>query len=221
MMVIHKPAGLATQTDKLGQADVVSELKNHLHQTSQNTYLGVIHRLDQPVEGLLAFAKTPAAAKELTKQLQTGVLQKYYRALIPALGEGASPVSAQGRLTDYLIKDSRTNTSRVVPKETQGAKKAELSWKLVKTIELEEVHFSLVEIELYTGRHHQIRVQMSHAGMPLLGDSKYGTGESEEISAKLGLKQTALLACRLDLIQPDSRERLCFALPHPENWKIF
>lgn len=85
MIVIHKPAGIATQTNKLGQADVVSELKNYLHRSGQGSYVGVIHRLDQPVEGLLVFAKTPQAAKNLSAQLQNGTLKKSYSALVPVI----------------------------------------------------------------------------------------------------------------------------------------
>ena len=118
ILVIHKPAGIATQTAKLGQADVVSELKNYLKQKGENTYLAVVHRLDQPVEGLLVFAKTQNAAKKLSADLQNGRLKKYYHALVPlqpALDR------KKGHLTDYLCKDGRTNLSRVRRRSWNGS----------------------------------------------------------------------------------------------------
>lgn len=214
VLVIHKPAGIATETARLGQADVVSELKNYRHRNGQDTYLGVIHRLDQPVEGLLVFAKNPQAAKKLSLDIQQGALKKYYHALVPNV------ISEGGELEDYLIKDAKTNLSKVVSKGTQGAKVAKLVWKAVSKQMHGDVTYELVEVELFTGRHHQIRVQMSHAGMPLLGDNKYGTPQSKEITTKLRIRQTALLASRLEFIHPSTKEKMSFSVPFPQSWKI-
>ncbi len=217
IIVIHKPSGIATETARIGQADVVSELKNYLKSKGQGTYLGTIHRLDQPVEGLLVFAKTQNAAKLLTKQLETGQLKKSYAALVPQLTDDAV---REGMLEDYLLKDGRTNLSKIVTADTQGAKSAKLHWKWVRHIDIEENHASLVEVEIFTGRHHQIRVQMSHAGMPLLGDSKYGNAASVELSKRLGIRSTALLADRLSLIHPVSKENLEFTIAYPKEWHL-
>ena len=217
IIVIHKPSGIATETARIGQADVVRELKNYLKAKGKGTYLGTIHRLDQPVEGLLVFAKTQEAARDLTKQLESGALRKSYAALVPKIGAGEM---AQGSLEDYLLKDGRTNLSKVVSADTQGAKKAKLSWRWMQNVEVGDISFSLVEVEIFTGRHHQIRVQMSHAGMPLLGDCKYGNGFSQELSEKLGIRQTALLANHLALKHPVTKKRMEFSLPYPENWEI-
>lgn len=217
ILVIRKPAGIATETARIGQADVVSELKNYLKAKGKGTYLGTIHRLDQPVEGLLVFAKTQEAARALTKQLENGSLKKSYVVLVPKL---ENENITQGDLEDYLLKDGRTNLSKVVSPDTQGAKKAKLSWKLLHNIEIESTGFSLMEVVIFTGRHHQIRVQMSHAGMPLLGDSKYGDGLSKEISEKLGIRHTALLANHLSLIHPITKESMQFDIPYPKDWKI-
>jgi len=217
ILVIHKPAGIATQTAKLGQADVESELKNYLKKTGQNTYLAVVHRLDQPVEGLLVFARTPQAAAKLSKDLQNGSLKKYYHALVPlhpALENRA------GHLTDYLLKDGKTNLSRVVNPEDKNAKKAELNWKLCEQYEYNGERYALVEIEIFTGRHHQIRVQMSHSQMPLLGDNKYASGDSARLSEIIGIRHTALLASRLILKHPVSGKIMEYTLPFPEEWKI-
>lgn len=217
ILVIHKPAGIATETARIGQADVVSELRNYLKKKGEGTYLGTIHRLDQPVEGLLVFAKTQGAARALTKQLEDGTLKKSYAALIPRISDENRK---QGSLEDYLLKDGKTNLSKVVSADTQGAKKAGLSWKFLCNAEVEGISFSLVEIEIFTGRHHQIRVQMAHAGMPLLGDCKYGNEVSQELSKRLGIRQTALLANRLVLIHPVTKKQMQFTIPYPEEWKI-
>lgn len=217
ILVIHKPAGIATETARLGQADVVSELKNYLKAKGKGTYLGMIHRLDQPVEGLLVFAKTPEAAKILSKQLENGTLKKSYAALVPKIQGNAD---RQGELEDYLLKNAKTNLSMVVTPNTQGAKKAKLSWKLLHDIEKEEVAYSLIEVEIFTGRHHQIRVQMSHAGMPLLGDSKYGNEASQKLTEKLGIRHTALLANRLSVIHPVTKERMQFEISYPKEWQL-
>ena len=200
ILVIHKPAGIATQTAKLGQADVVSELKNYLKQKGENTYLAVVHRLDQPVEGLLVFAKTQNAAKKLSADLQNGRLKKYYHALVPlqpALDR------KEGHLTDYLCKDGRTNLSRVVSRDNAEGKKAQLEWKLCGQYSQGENNYALAEIELFTGRHHQIRVQLSQAGIPLLGDRKYNP--AGEKGTSLGL-----CSCSLEFRHPKTGKPMKF-----------
>lgn len=200
VLVCHKPAGLATQTGKVGQKDLVSEIKNYL---GANPYLGLIHRLDQPVEGLLVFAKTPAAAKELSRQLTGNILNKQYYAVV--LGEG---FVNQTKLENYLLKDNKTNMSRIVSEKESGAKKAELS---VKTLHYaEDKNVSLLEVTLFTGRHHQIRVQLAGAGFPLLGDGKYGTEESKEKARQLGVRNVALCASHLTFIHPVTKEKMDF-----------
>lgn len=197
ILVCLKPAGVPTQTNRPGLPDMVSILKNHIYQnnvTKKQPYLAVIHRLDQPVEGLLVFAKTPAAAKELNRQLQTSGFGKYYQAVL--LG---CPDAPDGTLHDFLIKDGRTNTSRVCPKETLGAKSARLSYHIVKT----KRGLSLAEIHLDTGRHHQIRVQMANLGCPIAGDRKYGPKET-------AFPQLQLFACRLNFTHPDTKKLMEF-----------
>ena len=208
LLVVHKPAGIATETAKIGQADIVSELRNYRKKKGEDTYIGVIHRLDQPVEGLLVFAKNQNAAQKLSAGLQNGSLSKRYAALVAGV-----PRASEGSLSDYLLKDGRTNLSKVVSKDLKGAKEARLYWKLLESFEVQEGRaYSLVEIELFTGRHHQIRVQMSHAGFPLLGDAKYGTEYSKELSKQLGRNNTALLADRLTLRHPVTGKKMEFAL---------
>ena len=206
LLIIHKPAGIATQTSRVGQADVVSELKNYRKRKGEDTYIGVIHRLDQPVEGLLVFAKNQSAAEKLSRQLQDNTLKKSYLALI----QGELSENTGGKLTDFLQKDNRTNLSSVVKEGTKGAKKAVLDWNCVKTYPGRGC--SMVEIELSTGRHHQIRVQFANAGMPLLGDMKYGTDASKALSKRFGITNTALFAHKLMLLHPKTEKYMEYKL---------
>lgn len=204
MIAVYKPAGIATQTARLGQRDMVSELKNYLsgkpeYKGKGEPYLGIVHRLDQPVSGILVFAKTKQAAAALSRQITDGVFHKYYYAVIYG-----KPAREKDRLEDYLYKDGRTNMSIVVSRDFPEAKKAALNYKLVKTLMVLEMfqETSLMEIELLTGRHHQIRVQMANGGMPLLGDSKYGTEEVKQFSREIGCRNVALCACKLNFRHP-------------------
>lgn len=203
IIVSRKPAGIPTQSSRVGTQDMVSILKNHLAAgtgADQATfspdsrrqrapylapYLALIHRLDQPVEGLLVFAKTPAAAKDLNRQLGTSAFGKYYIALISGI-----PSPREGTLEDYLIKDRSANISRVCTENTPGAKLARLHYRVTGIREGNAV----TEIQLDTGRHHQIRVQMSHFGHPLAGDRKYGS--------TLPAAQLNLCAWKLQFLHP-------------------
>lgn len=214
IIVVHKPAGIATQTARIGQADVESELKNYRHKKGEDSYIGVVHRLDQPVEGLLVFAKNQVAAKKLTEDLQAGKLKKYYHALVPETN------GDNGKLEDYLLKNGTTNLSEVVSKDTKGAKHALLAWEFVKHCQKDNVNYKLIQVEIFTGRHHQIRVQMAHANMPLLGDNKYGNEQSCKLSEALGIRQTALLASKIILIHPRTKEQMEFTIPYPKKWCV-
>lgn len=218
IIVAYKPAGIATQTARLGQQDMVSELKNYLAHKPENKgkgapYLGLVHRLDQPVAGILAFAKTKQAAASLSKQITDGTFHKYYNAIVYG-----RPEKEQDTLEDFLYKDAKTNMSLVVKEDTPEAKAAKLhyQWKETLMVLEEQQEASLVGIELFTGRHHQIRVQMAHAGMPLLGDSKYGTEASKEFSRNIGCRNVALCASRLSFKHPKTGKELNF-LKKPEE----
>lgn len=212
IIVVYKPSGIATQTARLGQQDMVSELKNYLAVKPENRgkgqpYLGLVHRLDQPVAGILVFAKTKAAAAALSRQITDGTFHKYYYSVV-----FGRPAKEKGRLEDYLYKDGKTNMSMVVKNDFPEAKKAILDYKLIRTLMVLEARqeASLMEIELLTGRHHQIRVQMSHAGMPLLGDSKYGTQEDKQFSREIGCRNVALCAYKLTFRHPATGKEVCY-----------
>ena len=212
IIVAYKPAGIATQTKRVGQQDMVSELKNYLSRKPENKgkgepYLGLVHRLDQPVAGILVFAKTKQAAASLSRQMAEGKFHKHYYAVIYG-----RPEKEDGRLTDYLYKDGRTNMSLIVKEDFPEAKKAVLTYRLVKTLMVLEAfqETSLMEIELFTGRHHQIRVQMANAGMPLLGDSKYGTETDKQFSREIGCRNVALCAYKLKFLHPKTGKEISF-----------
>ncbi len=163
MLVAQKPQGMPTQADKTGDLDLLSALEKHCGHP-----LGLIHRLDRPVGGLLVFAKTKKAEAVLAKQLQDGLLEKRYHAVLC----GKMP-EEKGTLIDYLKKNMRTNLSEVVSPKDKMGKKAVLHYEVLETKKEESQNFSLVKIQLETGRHHQIRVQTAHAGAPIWGDKKY------------------------------------------------
>lgn len=207
VIVCYKPSGVPTQTKKIGTMDMVSLLRNYL----RAPYVAVIHRLDQPVEGILVFAKTPFAAKELSKEMQQrNTFGKYYKAVLSGV-----PLEKSGTLENYLVKDGKTNTSRVAKKDDKDAKKAVLAYEVMEEMSGQ----ALVQIKLETGRHHQIRVQMAEIGCPIWGDTKYGLRiEPREKT----WKQIALCAYRLEFVHPKTKKRMEFEIqPEGEifrNW---
>ena len=204
VIVCYKPAGIATQTAKMGSQDMESLLKNYLYKKEKKMpYVAVIHRLDQPVEGILVFAKTPFAAKELNKGMQGAGFGKYYKAVL--CGE---PKQKKATLEDYLVKDGKTNTSRVCSKDEKEAKKAVLFYEVLK----QENDKTLVQVKLETGRHHQIRVQMANMGCPIWGDTKYNSGENGDKS----WKNIALCAYHLEFVHPKTKKKMTFEI-EPEG----
>ena len=179
ILVVIKPAGVESQAAKRFVPDMVSEVKKYLVinkacPPGKEPYVGVIHRLDRPVSGVMVYAKTKRAAASLSQQVHGHQMRKIYTAVIHG-----RPVNTVDKYVDYMVKTPDGNYSQVVDKGITGAKKAELSYKVLKTVGGEAVgmpgmELSLVRIELKTGRHHQIRVQMAYHGTPLYGDMKYG-----------------------------------------------
>ena len=213
ILVAWKTAGLATQTARVGQQDMVSELKNHLARGSKGApYLAVIHRLDQPVEGLLVFGKNKKAAAILSAQLEKGSLHKGYEAVLCG-----KPVAESGTLVDYLYKDVNSHAVVVTGQQERypEAKEAVLHYQVLGNVEQPE-YLTRMAVQIETGRFHQIRAQMAHAKMPLLGDNKYGTMESLALSGALGVRQVALCANQLAFCHPTTGKELLFS-GEPEN----
>ncbi len=216
ILVCYKPAKIATESSKIGTPDMVSILKNYINQSSARTgnpYLAVIHRLDQPVSGILVFAKTPSAAKELNRQLTTHKFGKYYLALV-----SRAPENQEAVLEHYLVKDAKSNTSRICTPDTPGAKFARLSYKMLrdKTDFFAPDQYSfdsgtspaVLEIHLDTGRHHQIRVQLAGIGCPIVGDTKYNPASSHMHT----WQNICLCAYKLSFYHPVTRRQMHFEI---------
>lgn len=209
ILVCEKPSGIAVQSRRIGTADMESLLKNHIFREGNGQrppYLAVIHRLDQPVRGILVFAKTHFSAKELNHQLTDGSFGKYYRALVDGI-----PSKPEGILTDYMIKNGRTNLSSICAKDQPGAKQARLTYHTVAPKELffpapaVSSHQTELEIKLDTGRHHQIRCQLAHLGCPIVGDAKYNPNAQHGTTI-------CLCAYKLEFRHPKTKKKLTFKL---------
>ncbi len=200
LLVVEKPINVLVQADNTGDKDLLSMLKEYLKEKYQkpgNVYLGLVHRLDRVVGGVMVFAKTSKAAARLTKQVQNHELKKVYYAVVCGTLEG------RGKLENYLLKDEKSNTSFV---DNRG-KLSILNYEAIATKE----NFTLVKIDLKTGRHHQIRVQFSHLGYPLYGDARYNKGYKKG-------EQIALFAKELSFYHPVTKEYLTFSLDLPERY---
>lgn len=228
VLVVYKPAGLATQTARVGQADVVSELQNYLYSKSKGVpYLGIVHRLDQPVEGVLVFAKDKLSAGRLSAQLLEGTLNKQYYAVV----HGA-PEQETGELVDYLVKDGRTQLTKVVTGQSKvpdgdervgncEGQKAILQYYVRGQLSTAEP-ISLLDIHIDTGRFHQIRAQLAHAKLPILGDSKYGTADSMDISRRFYVKNVALCAYQIAFRHPVTKKKMEYTItPEAEIFSRF
>jgi 23S rRNA pseudouridine1911/1915/1917 synthase len=208
IIVCVKPAGVAVQTKRLGQADMESLLKNYIYAKDgvpgQAPYIGVVHRLDQPVSGVMVFAKTKEAAAALGRQMQGKLIEKYYYALTDGV-----PDKKKGSLEDYLLRDGKNNISSVVPKGTKDAKRAALKYEVIES----DGSRALIKVELETGRHHQIRVQLSHAGWPIVGDLKYNFKENMKPSGS----ELALCSYHLGFRHPAAHKKMEFEIEPPAH----
>lgn len=210
IIVVEKMVNIPSQGDKTGDVDMLSIIKDYLkekYQKSGNVYLGLIHRLDRPVGGVMVFAKTSKAAARLSEQVREKAFQKEYLVVVNGKME-----SQKGEWKDWLFKNERANMSKVVPEGTKNAKQASLEYEVLKYNE--EINLSVVRVKLHTGRHHQIRVQFSSRGHSIYGDQKYG-GRGHG-------KQIALWAYRLTIFHPITKEEMTFqVLPEINGtWKI-
>lgn len=210
VILLYKPAGIPAQTGKLTEKDMVSVLKNYRAQKREEPYIALIHRLDQPVEGILLAAKTKEAAADLSLQSSERRMDKYYRAVVHNRSGRPLAQGETGTLTDYLLKNGRLNCSAAVKEGTKGAKKARLQYEVLRTAgELAEL-----SIKLETGRHHQIRVQMANADLPLAGDLKYGKARETGVCAHG--RQIALCFVKISFFHPKTRRKMEFEI-EPEN----
>lgn len=210
IIVVKKPAGMDSQSSSSFAPDMVSEIKKHIHSQypqSGEPYVGVIHRLDKPVGGVMVYAKTKKAAAALSAQVQSRKMKKVYMAVV--CGRIVDNVE---NFVDYLLKDSRNNVSRIVEKGIIGSKRAELRYQIIDSMEIPEP-LALVEIELSTGRHHQIRVQFAAHGLPLWGDSRYNPRFADRKNPGESL---ALWAWKLTFFHPCTGKAMTFEV-QPEG----
>lgn len=205
IIVCVKPYGMPAQGDKSRDTDVLSYLKNHIfeeEEMEEEPYLAMVHRLDRPVGGIMVFAKNQKAAAGLSDQMQDGTMVKFYQAILT----GELPAES-GVLEDYLVRDGKNNTSKIVKKGTTGAKRAQLEYEVLDVFETDQGILSYVLIELITGRHHQIRVQMAERGAGIYGDTKYNPLFTK---TKKKYQQIALFATRLEFEHPTSGNHMVF-----------
>ena len=198
IIVVKKLPNIPSQADKTEDIDMLTIIKQYLKEKYNkpgNVYLGLVHRLDRPVGGVMIFAKTSKSASRLSNQVREKIFKKRYLAVVDGKFE-----KTEGTLEDYLYKDERNNMSKVVNSNKKNAKLAKLDYKVLIYDEIKNL--TLVEINLHTGRHHQIRVQLSNAGHSIFGDQKYG---------KRGKgKQIALWAYKLTINHPITNEEMTF-----------
>lgn len=209
IIVVEKPVNVPSQSDKTEDDDMLTIIKKYLikkYNKPGDAYLGLIHRLDRPVGGVMVFAKTSKAAARLSEQVRNKEFVKKYLAIVDGRVEG------KGVLEDYLLKTEKTNTSRVVDANTKNAKYANLEYEAAYYNS--ETDLTLLKIKLNTGRHHQIRVQLSNMGHAIYGDQKYGErGKGKQIN---------LWAYEITIKHPISKEEMTFkCLPKSEgSWVI-
>ena len=209
LLVVVKPPNMPTQADASGDPDLHSTMKQYIAEKYQKpgaVYLGLVHRLDRPVGGLVVLAKTSKAADRLSEQVRKKTLARQYVAAVRG-----NPKQEE-ELTDWLYKDERTNTVRAVRANTPGAKDAKLIYQKAG----EADGLSLIRVKLFTGRSHQIRVQTSHSGYPIWGDARYGAGKPGE--------QIALWGAHLGMVHPTKKEEMHFTVLPPKDarpWRSF
>ncbi len=211
LLVVHKPAGILVQGDKTGDFTLVDLYKKYIKDTYKkpgNIFLGLVHRIDRPVSGLVILAKTSKALERMTKLFQQREISKTYWAMVKQ-----RPPDEEGRLTNWLLKDRQKNIARIHKSDKNGAKKAILEYRMLGRIG----EFYLLEVEPLTGRPHQIRAQLAEIGCPIVGDVKYGFSRANrDGSIQLHAKALRFIHPVKDkLVTLDSRPG------NSEMWKLF
>ena len=212
IIVVVKPQNVPTQEDESKDKDLLTMVKEYIKVKENkpgNVYVGLVHRLDRPTGGIMVLAKTSKSASRLTQEMHTGDFKKRYLAVVVG-----KPREKRAKLVNYLLKNARTNTVQVVPELTTNAKRAELDYVVLDDNE----KVSLVEVNLATGRSHQIRVQLKNIGCPIYGDVKYG---GDKLAKGHNL---ALWAYELKFVHPTTKENMTFKCYPPEDitpWNVF
>ncbi|MCI5497328.1 MAG: RluA family pseudouridine synthase, partial [Firmicutes bacterium] len=198
IIVVIKPQNIPTQEDESHDKDLLTMVKEYIKVKENkpgNVFVGLVHRLDRPTGGIMVFAKTSKAASRLTQEMHTGDFKKRYLTVVVG-----KPREKRAKLVNYLLKNARTNTVQVVPELTTNAKRAELDYIVLD----EKEKVSLLDVNLTTGRSHQIRVQLKNIGCPVYGDVKYG---GDKLAKGHNL---ALWAYELKFVHPTTKENMTF-----------
>lgn len=205
IIVVYKESGEIVQGDKTGDtplSDIVKDYIKEKYQKPGNVFLGVVHRLDRPVSGLVVFARTSKALSRLNDMFRTGDVHKTYWAITKE-----QPAELEGRLEHWLVRNEKQNKSYAYTREKPGAKKAILEYKVVGRTD----NYNLLEVRLLTGRHHQIRCQLAAMGCPIKGDLKYGARRSNPDGS------ISLLSRRIQFVHPVSKQLIDIVSPVPDD----
>ena len=205
IIIVNKQSGEIVQGDKSGDtplSDIVKQYIKEKYNKPGNVFLGVVHRLDRPVSGLVVFAKTSKALSRLNEMFRTGDVHKTYWAIVKK-----NDIAPEATLTDWLTRNERQNKSYAHNREVPGAKKAVLSYKVRSMSD----NYMLLEVRLMTGRHHQIRCQLAHMGCPIKGDLKYGSPRSNPDGS------ISLMSRRVEFVHPVSKETIAVEAPVPDD----
>lgn len=211
LLVINKKAGQLVQGDKTGDESLLDTIKNFIKIRDGkpgNVFLGLVHRIDRPTSGLVIYAKTSKALSRLTQMVKNREIKKTYWAVV-----SKELIPHNQRLVHYLMKNEKNNKAIVFSKATEGAKEAILTYTVIKNLD----NYMLLEIDLETGRHHQIRAQLSKIGTPIKGDLKYGSLRSNPDGG------ISLHARKLEFVHPVTKENIEIVAPVPQNdtvWKV-
>ena len=217
LLIVNKRAGELVQPDPSGDPALEDQIKAFIRQRDAKpgrVFLGVVHRIDRPVSGAVIFAKTSKALARLNEMIKNREIAKYYWAITEK-----RPQEPEGALKHYLVRDGKMNKSKVYDKEVSGSKEARLNYRLLADSD----RYSLVEVELLTGRHHQIRAQLSKIGCPIRGDLKYGAARSNRDGS------ISLHSRRVEFLHPVAasgapRQRVSVTAPVPQEdnlWRYF
>ena len=209
LIIVNKKSGDIAQGDKTGDTPLSDIVKSYIKEKFNkpgNVFLGVVHRLDRPTTGVIIFARTSKALERLNKMLRDKKINKTYWAVVKN-----KPAKTEDTLTNYLKKNPKNNKSTAYKHEIEGSKRAVLHYKVLKSLD----NYHLLEVDLETGRHHQIRCQLSSIGSPIKGDLKYGFNRSNKDGS------IHLHARRIEFIHPVSKEQISVIAPTPNDpvWK--
>ena len=205
IIIVNKRSGEIVQGDKTGDEPLSETVKAYIKEAYHkpgNVFLGVVHRLDRPVSGLVVFARTSKALSRLNEMFRVGDVHKTYWAIVKD-----KPAVEEGTLTHWLVRNEKQNKSYAYDREVPRSKKAVLHYRLIGCTD----RYSLLEIQLMTGRHHQIRCQLARMGCPIKGDLKYGAPRSNPDGS------ISLLARKVEFVHPVSKQPICVVSPLPSD----